>query len=66
MARERSTLRNFIYLLISVVIPIIGIGINHLYRPDNILLSIFLVVWIGFSILALEPFDTEDSETVEP
>jgi len=67
MARESpSNLRKFIYLLIAVIIPIIGILVNHLYRPDHILISIILIVWIGFFVLALEPFDTEDSETVEP
>ncbi|MFW5946267.1 MAG: hypothetical protein ACOCTN_05285 [Candidatus Natronoplasma sp.] len=67
MAREeRSNLKKFIYLLIAVIIPISGILVNHLYRPDYILLSIFFIVWMGFFVFALEPFDTEDSETVEP
>ncbi|MFP3872576.1 MAG: hypothetical protein ACLFVL_06830 [Candidatus Aenigmatarchaeota archaeon] len=66
MARERSPFRIFIYLLISVILPVIGILVNHLYKPDNILLSLFLVVWMGFFLMALQPFDTENFETVEP
>jgi len=67
MAREdRSNLKKFIYLVIAVIIPISGVLVNHLYRPDHILLSIFFLVWMGFFVLALEPFDTEDSETIEP
>jgi len=66
MIGERSNLRKFIYLLISVIIPISGILVNHLYRPDNILLSMFFIVWMGFFIMALAPFDTEGEETIEP
>ncbi|MBS3790777.1 MAG: hypothetical protein KGY66_07675 [Candidatus Thermoplasmatota archaeon] len=66
MARERSNLRRFIYLLIAVIIPVSGVLVNHLYRPNNILLSIFFIVWMGFFVLALEPFDMEEEETVEP
>ncbi len=66
MARERSNKRVFIYLLISVIVPLIGIMINHLYKPDHILLSVFFIVWMGFFMLSLEPFDTEGEETIEP
>lgn len=66
MARERSNLRVFIYLIISVIIPVGGILINHLYKPDHILLSVFFIVWMGFFLMAFEPFDTEGSETIEP
>jgi len=67
MAREKSSnFKKFIYLLIAVIIPISGILVNHLYGPGQILLSIFFVVWMGFFIMALEPFDTEGEETVEP
>ncbi len=63
---EQSKLKKFIYLLIAVILPISGILVNHLYRPDHIMISLFLIIWMGFFMLALEPFDTEDSETVEP
>jgi len=67
MVREdRSNLKKFIYLLIAVIIPISGVLVNHLYRPDHILLSVFFIAWMAFFVLALEPFDTEDSETIEP
>ncbi len=66
MKRKRSSLKAFIYLLISVIVPVAGILVNHLYRPDHIWLSIILIVWMGFFMLALEPFDTEGYETVEP
>ncbi len=66
MARERSNMRIFIYILISVVLPVGGILINHLYKPDHILLSVFFIVWMGFFLMTLEPFDTEDAETIEP
>lgn len=66
MARERSNLTKFIYLLIAVIIPVAGIMVNHLYRPEEILLTIFFIVWMGFFIMTLEPFGTEGEETVEP
>ncbi|MBS3781787.1 MAG: hypothetical protein KGY68_04185 [Candidatus Thermoplasmatota archaeon] len=53
-------------MLIAVIIPVSGVLVNHLYRPNNILLSIFFIVWMGFFVLALEPFDMEEEETVEP
>ncbi|MFP4001925.1 MAG: hypothetical protein ACOCTN_07540 [Candidatus Natronoplasma sp.] len=66
MARERSNLRKFIYLLIAVIIPVAGILINHLYKPDEVILTIFFIVWMGFFMLAIEPFSTEGEETIEP
>jgi len=40
--------------------------INHVWWIDNILLSIALIVWMGFGILVLQPYTVEGYETVEP
>ncbi len=66
MKRERSQLKMFIYILIAVILPVIGILVNHLYKPDHILLSMFFVVWMGFFLMALQPFDVEGFETIDP
>lgn len=65
--QERSTKKRLLYVTIAVIIPLAGILINHLFRPDHILISLFLIVWIGFFIMALEPFEIKGEEkTVEP
>ncbi|MFO7791435.1 MAG: hypothetical protein R6W73_00445 [Candidatus Saliniplasma sp.] len=66
MSRDRPSEKVFLYLVISVILPISLILVNHLYRPDNIFLSILLVVWMGFSLLVLQPYSVEGYETVEP
>ncbi len=66
MARKRSFIRVFIYMLLSVVLPIALMIINHVWWIDNILLSIALIVWMGFGILVLQPYTVEGYETVEP
>lgn len=66
MKSERSTGKSLLYLVISVILPVALILINHLYRPDNLFLSIFLVAWIGFALLVIQPYHTEGYETVDP
>jgi len=66
MKGTRSKEKALIYLTISVILPIALILINHLYRPDNIFLSILLLAWIGLALLIIQPYSTEGYETVEP
>ncbi|MFW6038110.1 MAG: hypothetical protein ACOC89_01055 [Candidatus Saliniplasma sp.] len=66
MKSGRSTGKSLLYLMISVILPVALILINHLYRPDNIFLSILLITWMGFALLIIQPYSTEGYETVEP
>ncbi len=66
MANEKTPKKRLLYTVIAIFVPIIGILVNHLYRPDHILLSLFFIVWMGFFIMALAPFEKEVDETVEP
>lgn len=66
MKRERSFERILLYLFISIIVPIAIIIINHVYWIDNLLLSVILVSWMGFSLLALQPFSEGEYETIEP
>ncbi|MGM0405862.1 MAG: hypothetical protein ACQEQM_06955 [Thermoplasmatota archaeon] len=66
MKRGRSTGKALLYLFISVILPVALILVNHLYRPDNIFLSILLVTWMGFALLVIQPYSVEGFETVEP
>lgn len=65
MKGGRSKGKAWLYLFISVILPIAIILVNHLYRPDNIFLSIFIVAWIGFALLVIQPYSVEGYETVE-
>lgn len=66
MIYERSPARILFYLLISVILPLAGLFINHFLWEGNLLLSIFLIGWMGFALLALQPFNVEKYETIEP
>jgi len=66
MVSKSKSFRKAIYLLISVILPIVLIIVNHAIWIDNIILSILLMTWMGFSMLALQPFDTGKYETIEP
>ncbi len=71
--RERSSLQIFIYLMLSVVLPVLGMLLNHWIVPyfldswdGNILISILLVGWMGFALLTLQPYSKGKYKTVEP
>jgi len=66
MKDERHPGKMFLYMLISVILPVGFILLNHMWRPNNILLSVILVTWMGFSLLVLQPFSVEGYETIEP
>lgn len=66
MASKRSSARVFFYLLISVIIPVAMVLINHIYWIDNIMLSVGLLVWMGFALLVIQPYPIGDYKTTEP
>ncbi len=66
MSYDRSPGKIFLYLVISVILPVSFILVNHMYLPNNLFLSIILVTWMGFSLLILQPYSVEGYETVEP
>jgi len=66
MIYERSPARILFYLLISVVLPLAGVFINHFFWTGNILVSIILMGWMGFALLALQPYTIDEYETIEP
>ncbi len=56
----------FVYLLISVIIPVALVLINHIYWIDNIMLSVFLLVWMGFALLVVQPYSIGEYKTIKP
>ncbi len=66
MVARRSSARMFVYLLISVIIPVALVLINHIYWIDNIMLSVFLLVWMGFALLVVQPYSIGEYKTIKP
>ncbi len=66
MARKRSTFRILVYLVLTVILPMVLMVINHTIWIDNILLTIFLITWMGFGLIVLQPYSVGDYETIEP
>ncbi|GEM_PF-1789793 len=66
MKQRRSPLRILIYLLITVILPMVLMIVNHVYWIDNIVLTIILITWMGFGLIVLQPYPTEGYETIEP
>ena len=66
MPTKKPSVKKTIEILITIVLPIILIIVNHAIWIDNIILSIGLLSWMGFSILAFQPFDVGEYETIEP
>lgn len=66
MAPPRSSLRILVYLLISVILPVALILINHAFWIDNIVLTAFLMVWMGFALIVLQPYPLGEYKTIEP
>lgn len=66
MIYERSPARILFYLLISVVLPLAGLFINHFFWVGNLLLSMALIGWMGFALLALQPYNIDEYDTIEP
>ncbi|MFO7992004.1 MAG: hypothetical protein R6U61_06915 [Thermoplasmata archaeon] len=66
MAEQRSDLKILFYMLISVIIPVLVVIINHMFWIDNIFLSIFVIGWMGFALLVLQPYSIDEYETIEP
>lgn len=66
MVKERSFETILIYLIISVILPIALILINHIFWIDNIMLTVIIIGWMGFALLALQPYSIGEYETVEP
>lgn len=66
MVPKNKSAKRMLYILISVILPIAVIIINHAVWIDNIILSIVMLSWMGFSMLALQPFDKGKYETIEP
>lgn len=66
MVLKRKSIRKLLYVIVSVILPIALVIINHAFWIDNIILSIVLLSWMGFSMLALQPFEKGKYETIEP
>ncbi len=66
MASQRSDMTILFYMLISVVIPVLVVIINHMFWIDNIFLSILVIGWMGFALLVLQPYSIDEYETIEP
>ncbi|MFO8109883.1 MAG: hypothetical protein R6U17_05100 [Thermoplasmata archaeon] len=66
MAYRRSPLRILIYLFATIIAPMALMIINHVYWIDNIVLTIFLITWMGFGLIVLQPYSVEGYETIEP
>lgn len=66
MASQRSDMTILFYMLISVVIPVLVVIINHMFWIDNIFLSILVIGWMGFALLVLQPYSADEYETIEP
>lgn len=66
MASQRSDMTILFYMLISVVIPVLVVIINHMFWIDNIFLSILIIGWMGFALLVLQPYSIDEYETIEP
>ncbi len=66
MAIHRSPIKMFIYLVISVILPVALILINHVFWIDNIVLTAALMVWMGFALLVIQPYNIGEYKTIEP
>ncbi len=66
MAFQRSTIKTLVYLFISVILPVALILINHVFWIDNVVLTAFLMVWMGFALLVIQPYPIGEHKTIEP